>query len=113
MDNAGEGFVIMGKNGSSSEVDMIEGVRGSFFGAPMLKQANTSFACCWLKTDFHVDEYAGERFVIMGKNCSTSEVDLLDSILGSFFGAPMLKTGQYWPRPCTVSTSGYPNFQPR
>ena len=51
--------------------------------------------------------------MVLGNNGSVSDIDIVDSILGSFFGAPMLRTSQYWPRPCTASTSGYPNFQPR
>lgn len=51
--------------------------------------------------------------MILGNNGSKSDMDIVDSILGSFFGTPMLWSSQYWPRPCTASTSGYLNFQPR
>ena len=55
----------------------------------------------------------GERFVVLSKNGSRSGEDVVDGILGSFFGAPMLRSSQFWPRPCRASTSGFPAFQPR
>ncbi|CAL5220217.1 g2193 [Coccomyxa viridis] len=60
-----------------------------------------------------ISAIGGERFVVLGNNGSKSETDIVSSILGSFFGTSMLRTSQYWPRPCTASTSGFPNFQPR
>ncbi len=50
---------------------------------------------------------------MLGNNGSRSEIDIVDGILGSFYGTPMLRSSQYWPRPCAASKSGYPNFQPR
>ena len=51
--------------------------------------------------------------MVLGNNGSRSGIDIVDGILGSFYGSPMLRSSHYWPRPCTASTSGYPNFQPR
>ncbi|CAK0782807.1 hypothetical protein CVIRNUC_006002 [Coccomyxa viridis] len=55
----------------------------------------------------------GERFVVLGKNGSRSGVDGVDGILGSFFGAPMLKTSQFCPEPHAGSASGFPTLRAR
>ena len=57
--------------------------------------------------------HAGERFVVLGKNGSRSEEDGVEGILGSFFGAAMLKTSRFCSEPHTGSASVFPTLRAR